>query len=424
MTSFSLTNNDQWNTWTRTLRSPSSSGPDAQSDNPLVAMNLDQNRASIAQRLYALFSGYDNYTTFSNNAAGPQADSIESIHDTIHSIVGGMGPGQHSTQPGHMAYIQWSAFDPVFFLHHCMVDRILAIWQTLHPNTWVPPSTALLNSFTTQRGQTIASGTALTPFFSHVNGTFWTSDGVRDHTRFGYTYAELVRGPAIANNNMAQVRTAKQAVNRIYGSFSPANLFLKELQAHGIKTSHKTTTKRRPNLPRSVMGSKLFAGDRYHEWTANVLVSKQALGGASSISFFLGGDAPRDLHDWASAPNHVGTMGVFAAAKFSSPGQPAMDHDVPVSGTVPLTAALVKKVAAGELASLEPRDVELYLRENLKKVALGPKGGVVSAGAGAGVGQECVGGTKIQVVSSVVAAPWSEEELPAWGEARVRLEMC
>jgi tyrosinase len=390
----------------------------------MVAMNLDQNRASIAQRLYALFSGYDNYTTFSNNAAGPQADSIESIHDTIHNIVGGgMGPGQHSTQPGHMAYIQWSAFDPVFFLHHCMVDRILAIWQTLHPNAWVPPSAALLNSYTTRRGQTITSSTALTPFFSHDNGTFWTSDGVRDHTKFGYTYAELVRAPAIANNNMAQIRTAKQAVNRIYGSFSPANLFLEELRAHGIKTSHKTTARRRPSLPRSVMGSKLFAGDRYHEWTANVLVSSQALDGASSINFFLGGDVPRDPHDWTSAPNHVGTMGVFAAAaRHSSPGQPAMDHDVPVSGTVPLTAALVKKVAEGELASLEPRDVEPYLRENLKKVVLGPKGEVV--GAGGGAGQECVGGMKIQVVSSVVTAPWSEEELPAWGEARVGLEMC
>jgi tyrosinase len=66
--------------------------------------------------------------------------------------------------------------------------------------------------------------------------------------------------------------------------------------------------------------------------------------------------------------------------------------------------------------------VEPYLKENLKKVVLGPKGEVV--GAGGGADRECVGGMKIQVVSSVVAAPWSEEELPAWGEARVGLEMC
>ncbi|KAK4034166.1 DNA-directed RNA polymerase I subunit RPA2 [Parachaetomium inaequale] len=412
-----------WNTWTRTLRSPSSDGPDAQSNNSLVAVNLDQNRASLAQRLYSLFSNNDNYTTFSNNALG-RSDSIESLHDTIHSLVGGLGPSQPAAQPGHMAYIQWSAFDPVFFLHHCTVDRILAIWQAVHPTTWVPSSQALLNSYTTRRGQPINASTALTPFFSDDNGTFWTSDSVRDHTKFGYTYAELLRGPSTtpSNNNMAvaaQVRTTKQAVNRMYGSFSPASLFLKELRAQGFKTSHKTA-KPAAAPHYSLTESKIFAGadgDRYHEWTAHVRVDKQALDRVSSINFFLGGD------DDAPESTHVGTMGVFTAARYRDPTQElemGMDHDVPVSGTVPLTAALVKKVAEGELAGLEPEQVEPYLRAHLKRVMLGSKGEVVAAGAG----EECVEGVGIEVVCSEVAAPWSEEELPQWGEGRVQFEMC
>jgi tyrosinase len=390
----------------------------------MVAINLDQNRASIAQRLYNLFSGYDNYTTFSNNAFGPQVDSIESLHDTIHSLVGGFGPGQAVSQAGHMGYVQWSAFDPVFFLHHTMVDRVLAIWQALHPTAWVTPSRALVNSYTIRRGQTVSSNTALAPFFSSVNGSFWDSDGVRDHTKFGYTYAELLQGPIITPNNVAvaaaQVRTAKQAVNRMYGSFSPANLFLKELRASGFKTSSSDKRVKGGNVARSAMASKIFVGDRYREWTANVYVGKQALAedgvGASSVNFFLGGDVPRgDPRDWSTAPNHVGTMGVFASAGRYGSNSPGNGHEVAVSATMPLTAALVKKVASGELQSLEPGDVEGYLKANLKRVVLGRKGEVVV---------ECVEGVRIEIVSSEVAAPWSEEELPRWGEGKVSFEMC
>ncbi|KAK3300469.1 uncharacterized protein B0H64DRAFT_428534 [Chaetomium fimeti] len=413
---------DPWNVWTRTLRSPSSSGPDARSNNSLVAMNLDQNRASIAQRLYALFSSNNNYATFSNNAAEGPDDSVESLHDTIHSLVGGFGFNQPATQPGHMAYIQLSAFDPVFFLHHCMVDRILALWQAVHPNTWVPPSRARLNSYTTRRGQPIDSNTALTPFFSHDNGTFWTSDGIRDHTKFGYTYAELL--PATSNNDTSQARASstKQAVNRMYGSFSPASLFLKELRAQdaGLATSHKA-----PH--HSLVQSKIFVvggdgdnnGDRYHEWTASVRVSDQALDGASAVVFFLGGEIPADQQQqqqgWASAANYVGAMGVFTAAAGMAHDH---DHDAPVSGSVPLTAALVDKVEKGELASLAPADVEPYLRANLRRVVLGCSGQVV------GEPSSCLRGVVIRVVSSVVAAPWSDEELPRWGEATVGFEMC
>ena len=399
-------------------------------------MNLDQNRPSIAQRLYALFSSYDNYTTFSSNTFGAQADSIESLHDTIHSLVGGFGPGQ-PTQAGHMAFIQWSAFDPVFFLHHCMVDRVLAIWQTLHPAEWVTPSRALTNSYTIRRGQALSATTPLTPFFANDNGTFWDSDGVRDHTRFGYTYAELVRAsPSSGNTKVAaHPNTTKQAINRLYGAFSPASVFLKELRASGLKTSSsentETTETTETNEPKSdsergrfpaKTTKKLFVGDHYHEWTANVRVGNPALADASAIHFFLG-DAPSDARDWAGAPNHVGAMGVFGSAEIPGGGGGGgsgqeSHHDMEYAGTVPLTAALVGMVERGELESLEPEDVEGLLRKGLNVRVLGRDGSVVEGVEG------CVQGLGVAVVSSLVRAPESEEELPRWGEGRVWFEMC
>ena len=31
------------------------------------------------------------------------------------------------------------AFDPVFWLHHCNVDRQLSLWSAINPDIWVEP---------------------------------------------------------------------------------------------------------------------------------------------------------------------------------------------------------------------------------------------------------------------------------------------
>ncbi|KAL2145943.1 hypothetical protein VTI28DRAFT_5817 [Corynascus sepedonium] len=422
-------NSNPWNVWTQTLRSPSSGGPDAQSNNSLVALNLDQIHASLAQRLYSLFSYNDNYTTFSNNAMGGWTESVESLHDTIHELVGGFGLIQPSPQPGHMAYLEWSAFDPIFFLHHCMVDRILALWQAIHPNSWVSSSQAPLDTYTIRRGQPINSSTALTPFFLSDNGTFWTSDSVRDHTRFGYSYTELLQGPVAT-----QIRTIKRTINRMYGSSSPASLFLEKLRAQGAqgggtgssRTSHEAKTPHH-----TLIESRIFAaggnGDRYHEWIVNVRVEpgkNRAVtsGGdgvrASSISFFFGDISPARLSEEA----HVGTMGIFTAAHLSSQHDTTSRvHEMTVTGNVPLTAALVKKITDGELAGLTPQHVVPYLKRNLKMVVRVVRDELVMDMEDE---DRCVDGMAVQIVSLVTEAPWSDEELPRRREGMVEFEMC
>jgi hypothetical protein len=32
-----------------------------------------------------------------------------------------------------MSHVPYSSFDPVFWLHHCTVDRELALWEALNP---------------------------------------------------------------------------------------------------------------------------------------------------------------------------------------------------------------------------------------------------------------------------------------------------
>jgi tyrosinase len=52
---------------------------------------------------------------------------LESIHDGIHGWAGGT-----------MSSIATSAYDPLFWAHHCMIDRLWYLWQLRHPGAGVP----------------------------------------------------------------------------------------------------------------------------------------------------------------------------------------------------------------------------------------------------------------------------------------------
>lgn len=60
-----------------------------------------------------------NFVDFSN--------TLEDVHDAIHGWVGGT-----------MGQVSWAAFDPIFWAHHCMVDRLWWMWQNRHGNATIP----------------------------------------------------------------------------------------------------------------------------------------------------------------------------------------------------------------------------------------------------------------------------------------------
>jgi tyrosinase len=86
-----------------------------------------------------------NYTVFSNNtSAGAwnkdpitkniQVTSLEMPHNEIHLSVGGCDVPGYDKSPisganGDMGENETAGLDPVFFFHHCNVDRVFWIWQ-------------------------------------------------------------------------------------------------------------------------------------------------------------------------------------------------------------------------------------------------------------------------------------------------------
>lgn len=123
-----------------------------------------------------------------------------------------------------MANVPVAAFDPIFWFHHCNVDRLLALWTTLFPkdqnaNYWFDtPDQELQDSGT----WSIAEGTTdtptipLAPFHKDQSGSNFTSDDVYTWSQLGYAYPELqpwdpsnqVNGQFNSEKYLANIRTA------------------------------------------------------------------------------------------------------------------------------------------------------------------------------------------------------------------------
>ncbi|POS71536.1 hypothetical protein DHEL01_v210068, partial [Diaporthe helianthi] len=116
--------------------------------------------------------------------------SFESPHNNVHNSVG--------CNNGTMYDLNWSAFDPAFMLHHTNVDRLIALWQAIYPNssifTVVDYAAAALYGLPAGN---VSADTPLKPFripHGSPDGSpdgFHTSRSVRDIAVLGYTYPEL-----------------------------------------------------------------------------------------------------------------------------------------------------------------------------------------------------------------------------------------
>lgn len=90
-----------------------------------------------------------NYTVFSNKTSASQwgedyntpVTSLESPHNDIHLAVGGFDvPGQAdfsaiSGANGDMGENDTAGLDPIFYFHHCNVDRVFWLWQKQNGHT-------------------------------------------------------------------------------------------------------------------------------------------------------------------------------------------------------------------------------------------------------------------------------------------------
>jgi tyrosinase len=197
--------------YAQTMRCPSSNSRSATSRLSVVNNNLARDGSYLRDSVYLTFTRTNNFAVMSSDSQGGY--TFESPHNTVHNDIGCGDP------TGHMTNLGWSAFDPIFMLHHANVDRLIAMWQAAHPSQQTFSGTFRASSarWGTAAGSSYTSTTGLKPFYKSDLKNFWSSNTARSTRTFGYTYPEL-QDWTMSSSELQ--RSVISTVNKLYGSSS------------------------------------------------------------------------------------------------------------------------------------------------------------------------------------------------------------
>jgi tyrosinase len=174
-----------------------------------------------------------NYTVFSNTTSAAEWNKenggtvvpLEQPHNDIHLSVGGFDlPGKFGGESGQIAEANGdmgenntAGLDPIFFFHHCNVDRMFWVWQQRngftdkveviagYKGTNSSDSQGPTPDYAPDTELTLDSG--LFPFTKQDGTTFTSNDAVNIEKQLGYTYD----GGSLSGNAQA----AKATENRM-----------------------------------------------------------------------------------------------------------------------------------------------------------------------------------------------------------------
>ncbi|MCJ1287371.1 hypothetical protein MMC26_006720 [Xylographa opegraphella] len=338
-----------------TVRFPTSLDPNATSQPVKVNRQLQANADSLHDLTYQLLASEPDYTNFTSSAFS-HGNSLESMHNMIHGIVG---------NGGHMGYIP-------------NVDRLTTIWQALYPTSFTTPEASSYGTFTNPSGSLEDANTPLTPFHASPNGTLYTSTTVRSPRTFGYAYPEVQDWNATSAAQLAA--TVRATINSLYNPDSA--------------TEKRSARTREPGTRAT---SALAA---HYQWAINIAADVSQLPTPLFLHFFLAAPPPSP-QSWSSAPNLIASLPLLATPSTSAAHPaPRLTH-----GQLPLTHALLR-LPVSDLPDLAPPSVLPLLRTALQWRAQRFDGGVVVSGEGA------VG---VRVVGRAVGARGAVERFPAYG---------
>lgn len=166
----------------------------------------DQFKACLDAPNYTVFSNTTSAAEWNDNvpSGAAQVMPLEQPHNNIHLAVGGFDvPGVFDASPisganGDMGENDTAGLDPIFFFHHCFIDRVFWLWQKRHKATKeleiiaeYPGTNSVDNQGPTPGvvpNSWLTLDSPLAPF-RKSGGHFYTShDCVDIESQLGYTY--------------------------------------------------------------------------------------------------------------------------------------------------------------------------------------------------------------------------------------------
>ncbi|KFA71768.1 hypothetical protein S40288_08752 [Stachybotrys chartarum IBT 40288] len=176
--------------------------------------NRNMDRRPYRQWTYDALTLSRDFSEFSST--GESGISLEQIHNGVHWDAG---------CGGLFLDADYSAFDPLFMLHHTNVDRLWAYWQTIHPEHSMFRRTYKGRArYSTPGGSNITPRSPLQPFYQRP-GVFHSTESIASLRNLGYVYEGLEHW-AKSQEQMAQ--DSKRLINRLY---APSNQAHKRLMA-------------------------------------------------------------------------------------------------------------------------------------------------------------------------------------------------
>ncbi|PQE14942.1 hypothetical protein CJF32_00002481 [Rutstroemia sp. NJR-2017a WRK4] len=216
-------------------------------------VNQNLGAGGLMNMVYSVFTKSKQYYNMATQISpGP---SFESPHGSVHVAIGG--------QYGHMSQLSYSAFDPIFWLHHANVDRLFAMWQAIYPNVYLQPALEQVGTFTISQGAIDTSSSPLTPFSTSDGNTAWTSDSARTTRTFGYSYSSVP--DAIITNATELAANVTATVNALYN-------------------------------PKGVFTSSKVKRDQQREWSVTIQALSTALDGRYLVKVLERGNPIGSLH--------------------------------------------------------------------------------------------------------------------------------
>lgn len=305
---------------------------------------LEHQYNALLPLTYKLFASVTDYTNMS--CITSSGNSIESIHNVVHNAVGGYG---------HMSDPAVSAFDPVFWLHHTNIDRLLAMWQAINPQSYILPTVNAFGSYAEPRGFVDDGDSNLFPFHSDNGTGFWTSNKVRSTQTFGYAYRDVIDWNTTQRTLSSNVRAV---VNRLY---SPNRI--NDNNRQRTRVSWCNTDLAELQAGRVEGASSVQNNESERQWTITVQVQRFAHRSPFVIDFFVG-PPPASSLAWPTASNLVGSYAQFVAANSDSMHLGGFPSGLSL-GEVSLTLYLTASAQKGTLNSLEPDSVIPFLIDSL-----------------------------------------------------------
>jgi tyrosinase len=226
----------------------------------------DQFKACLDAPNYTVFSNTTSAAEWNDNVApgAAQVMPLEQPHNNIHLAVGGFDvPGVFDASPipganGDMGENDTAGLDPIFFFHHCFVDRMFWLWQKRHNATGnfdIIPEYPGTNSVDSQ-GPTpgvvpnswLTLDSPLEPFKKPDGRTYISRDAIDIESQLGYTYGpgslDELAAPAAASfaavpagNSSKVVKVSGLNRASIRGSFVIAVFAVVDGQRYRIGTT-------------------------------------------------------------------------------------------------------------------------------------------------------------------------------------------